>query len=157
MKKSRLKIAVTSVIVCMGVLAPIALASPGTEADPLVSKSYIDDVLKPEIQQMIDASVAEIDGGSNTNAQPERFVVVEASKGDEIICEAGTELILRMGSATVIATKKGGLADVTSGYDLADGLQMPANHLLIVPVADGRGIRADAKIIVMIKGGYSIR
>lgn len=158
MKKLRLKLTIIAVIVCFCALGIGAVAEPGTDADPLVSKSYVDNVLIPKVQQMIDSSVAEVGGTTNSNnAETERFVVVEVAKGKKVICEAGTELILRMGSATVIASKKGGLADTTSGYDLADGWQMPSNHLLIVPVGDGRGVKADTDAIVMIKGGYSIK
>ena len=60
-----------------------------------------------------------------------------------------------MGKATIIATEKGGIADTTAGFDLADGNDMPSNHLLIVPLADGRGIRASSDVIVMIKGGFT--
>ena len=62
-----------------------------------------------------------------------------------------------MGSATVIATQKGGLADTTGGYDLANGTAMPSNHLLIVPVNDGRGISANNDVLVMVKGAYNIQ
>ena len=84
------------------------------------------------------------------------FKVVEVAKGKKVICEAGTELILRMGKATVIATKKGGLANVTGGYDLADGDNVPSNSLLIVPLSDGRGVYAEIDAILMIKGNYTL-
>jgi len=154
MKKRILKVmaVVTAVVLC--VLCTTVIADPGTNADPLISKSYIDNILLPQIQQMIDSKVAGA-GGSGGNAAS--FAVVEARAGQEIICSAGAELILRMGSATVIATSKGGLADTTAGCDLGSGANMPANHLLVVPVSDGRGIRANANVIVLIKGGYTVR
>ncbi len=132
----------------------VVLAEPGTEDDPLISKSYIENQVIPRLEQYIESRIAEIRaGGSNVDS----FKVVEATKGQEIICLAGAELILRMGKATIIATEKGGLADTTAGYDLANGTEMPSNHLLIVPVGDGRGIKATENIIVMIKGGYTIK
>ena len=70
---------------------------------------------------------------------------------------AGCELILRQGSANIIATTKGGLADTTVGGDLADGTAMPSNHLLIVPLDDGRGIQATSTVLVMVKGEYTIQ
>ena len=152
-RKKRTFIIVAVVFAC--ILSTAVIAEPGTESDPLISKSYIDDVLMPEIEQMIEERISESDKNSGS-VSGDKFVVVEASEGDVIICEAGTELILRMGKANVIATEKGGLADTTSGYDIADGKNMPSNHLLIVPVADGRGIEATTDIIVLIKGGYTI-
>ena len=158
MKNLKMKLSILTVLLCVCLLCSAVLAEPGADDDPLISKSYVDSILIPKIQKMIDSKFSEVSvNGGSESADGAKFVVVEASEGDEIICTAGTELILRMGKATVIATQKGGLADTTSGYDLEDGKSMPSNHLLIVPVADGRGIKADTDIIVMIKGGYSVR
>ena len=153
-KKIRFKIAaVVCIVLC---LATVVLAEPGTEGDPLVSVSYIENQVIPRLEKYIESRILDIRGG-NSGVVASVFEVVEVNAGQEIICGAGTELILRMGKASVIATQKGGIADTTSGYDLASGAIMPANHLLVVPVGDGRGIRAQEKVIVMIKGTYSIR
>lgn len=152
--KKNLRFEIIMVLVCLCVMFSVVLADPGTEADPLISKAYVDDVLMPQIEQYVDSKVAGLNGGGNGGGA-DSFQVVDVKAGEKIICSAGTELILRMGKATIIATEKGGLADTTAGFDLADGTQMPANHLLIVPVADGRGLVANSDIIVMIKGGYS--
>ncbi|MBR0278273.1 MAG: hypothetical protein IJQ50_07430 [Clostridia bacterium] len=111
------------------------LADPGDSSDPVITLSYITDILKPGLS----------------------FKVVNLSKGQTLACFAGTEVILRMGKATIIATEKGGLADVTSGTDLKNGESMPSNHLLIVPLSDGRGIKAENDVIVMVKGDYTIK
>ena len=50
-----------------------------------------------------------------------------------------------------------GLADTTAGYDLSNNTAMPSNHLLIIPVADGRGVKATSDAIVMVKGGYTVQ
>ena len=113
-------------------------AQPGTDEDPLITKSYIDGVVYPHVK-------------STT-----RFNVVEVPANKSVICEAGTEIILRMGTCKVIGTAKGGVSDVTMGYDLADSTVVLGNHLLIVPIADGRGVRTTTNCIFMIKGGYTI-
>ncbi|MBQ9757150.1 MAG: hypothetical protein IJW15_01875 [Clostridia bacterium] len=155
MKKNKTRFKLALALVVLSLMFTVVLAEPGTEDDPLITKSYIDDVLMPKIEKYVESAIAGLKtGGSGTGAAAV-FEVVEASEGQEIICSAGTELILRMGKATIIATEKGGLADTTAGFDLADGTDMPSNHLLIVPVADGRGIRANSDIIVMIKGGFT--
>lgn len=136
--------------------ANIVMAEPGGEDDPIISLSYIENTVIPELKAYVDAKVASISGSSGSGTKAHVFEVVEISQGQKLIAEAGTELILRMGSATVIATEKGGLADTTAGYDLPNLSEMPANHLLIVPLADGRGLVAQTDIIVMVKGGYSI-
>ena len=134
-----------------------AFSEPGGTDDPVVTKSYIIDKVVPEIKAYVDQQLGIAASDGTVTARPSSFVVVNVSAGQSVIGEAGTELILRMGKGTIIATQKGGLADTTAGYDLANGTEMPSNHLLIVPVADGRGYRATTDGIVMVKGGYTVR
>lgn len=117
----------------------VSAAAPGDSDDPLISKSYVDSTIIPYVDK---AST---------------FTVINVSKGQSLIGEAGCEVILRMGSATVIATEKGGLCDTTLGGDWVSGSPVPSNHNLIVPLSDGRGIKADTDIILMVKGEYTIK
>lgn len=126
-------VAVAVVLTTVG--TGILMANPGDSNDPIVTLSYVEEVVKKELS----------------------FQVVNMSKGDVLIGEAGTELVLRMGSAKIIATEKGGLADLTLGTDLANGTQMPSNHHLVVPVDDGRGIKAENDVIVMVKGDFELK
>jgi hypothetical protein len=66
-------------------------------------------------------------------------------------------LILRSGDAYAIDNGVDGLSDVTSAKDLKGGVTITANHLLLVPRADGRGIRAGSDLWVMVKGSYTIQ
>ena len=106
--------------------------------DPIITKSYIDQVVIPYVDQAT------------------AFTVVSLAPGQMLIGENGTEFILRMGTATVIATEKGGLCDTTIGGDWPNGSSAPANHMLIVPVSDGRGVRAETEVLVMVKGRYTL-
>ncbi len=135
----------------------IVFSEPGGTDDPVVTKSYIVDKVIPEIKAYIDQQLGIIPSDGSVTASPVSFDVVSVSKGQSLIGEAGTELILRMGKGTIIATQKGGIADTTAGYDLANGTAMPSNHLLIIPVADGRGFMASENVLVMVKGGYTIK
>jgi len=128
---------ILSVFCVLGVLfvAGSYAAQPGTEADPLITKSYVESVIYPAT----------------------RFQVVNVPAGKNVIFSAGTEAILRMGTCSVIGTQKGGLSDVTMGYDLADGIIVQGNHLLVAPLDDGRGLRASTETILMIKGKYEIK
>lgn len=137
MKKSfKIQKFIVAVLVIAAMIATTGaitlLADPGDKGDPLITLSYIEDVLKGEMS----------------------FKAVDMTKGQTLTCEAGTELILRMGKATIISTEKGGLADTTTGEDLKNGMQMPGNHHLVVPVGDGRGIVAENNVIVLVKGDY---
>ncbi len=145
MKKTWITVVAVVLAFVLGAVITIA-ANPGTQEDPLISKSYIDAQLKPEIYAYIDQKAQS------------RFEVVTVKSGQTVLGGAGTEMILRMGQACVIASNRGGLADVTQGVDLANDVYAPANHLLIVPMEDGRGVRitSPTDAILMIKGSYKI-
>ncbi len=146
-------------LVIAGVFAVFA-AEPGTEGDPVVTLSYITEKVIPDMYAYIDSKISgnsSDDAPSGVASDANSFSVVEVPAGREVICDAGCEIILRSGAAKVIATAKGGLADTTAGYDLANGSQAPSNHLMIVPVDDGRGVYADTDCILMIKGNYSVK
>lgn len=132
------KLIITLLVVALafGTVGAVTMfATPGDSSDPIITLSYIENVLKGEMT----------------------FKVVNMKKGNVLTCEAGTELILRMGKANIFATAKGGVADLTAGTDLTDGTAVPANHYLVVPVADGRGIKATNDVIVLVKGDYNLK
>lgn len=104
---------------------------PGSEQDPLVSRSYVDGRL--------------------------RMVVVEVPAGKQLIGGAGTEIIVRAGSATAIDSEQGGLADVTAGKDVKRGEPALPNHHLVIPRDDGRGIHAVTSLFVMVRGAYTVQ
>ncbi len=132
-------------VACFVLLSAVVIAVPGAQDDPVVTLSYVENVFWNKIQQYIDERL------SITH-----FQVVNVPAGKTVLCKEGCELILRMGSATVIATAKGGLADVSVGEDIKNAESMPSNHQLIVPVGDGRGLKALTDVIVLVKGEYSI-
>ena len=110
-------------------------ALPGSEGDPLVTKAYVDSYVNSRL----------------------KMSVVELASGQTLIGYSGTEIILRGGQATVIDSELGGLCDVTQGVDLGGGSAVPANHLLLVPRDDGRGIKATSDAIVMVRGEFTIK
>lgn len=79
--------------------------------------------------------------------------------GTKIIAEAGTEIILRgtNGATTAIASNLGGLSNVTNGSDIRNGENIPANHLLLIPRSDGRGINVSNYAIFIIRGNYTVQ
>ncbi len=149
------------------------VAEPGSEQDPVITLSYIQQVTIPKIHEYVDEKINEykniIEQIKSSQDQMEsristvehknktQFIVVSVKSGQKLIGDAGAEMILRMGLATIISTEKGGLADVTGGIDLVYGDEMPANHLLVVPLGDGRGFEAATDVLVMVKGLYEIK
>ena len=145
---------VLALICCM---STVLVYGAATTDDPIISLSYLEKVFMPQIVQYIDQRFSAFSPNNNTSQTAESYQVLSVPQGKSVICDAGTELILRAGNAQIIATIKGGIANVTNGTDLKNGASMPQNHHLIVPVDDGRGILAQSDCIIMIKGRYSIK
>lgn len=131
---------------------------PGTAADPVVSKSYMDAQIAI-LQTQIDALQDQVEalGGSGGQGEAAKFVVVKVDAGKKLIGGASTEIILRSGTATAIAGASGGVADITGGTDLSTGTSVAKNHLLLIPVDDGRGIKCTGTCYVMVKGDYTLK
>ncbi len=139
---------VITLILSAGIYAVLAAgtntATPGSAADPLVTKSYLEQFIMEELQKR----AADLEG----------FELVVIQEGDFLETFSGTELILRAGRAMIVASQRGGISDVTAGRDLAGGVAVPSNHLLITPRSDGRGVLGGnhAQNIFMVRGEYRI-
>lgn len=137
--KKKVFIAVLTLAMLIGTFS-IAI---GTD-DPLITESYLKNVFLKEVKEYIAES-------------PSTFNVVSVKKNQNFIGNSGCEFILRQGKATVVAAELGGLSDVTAGYDITSGVDVPPNHLLIVPRDDGRGFKATSDVVIMVKGSYTIK
>lgn len=124
------------------IAAAAAADTPGSEGDPVVTKSYVD------------SQIAELrSSGTVSNT----YIVVEVKAGQKVLGKSGTEIILRSGEATAIDNGANGISDITAGQDLMTGQIVGQNHLLLVPKDDGRGIQAITDLFVMVRGPYSIQ
>jgi len=144
-------------------LVQAVAAEPGSESDPIVSKSYVDakvDELTNRIVQLVEEinrleeTIMKMPAGSG------KFEVIELKKGQKLIAGASAEIIVRSGKATAIEGKNGdSLADITSDQSLEykTGDVIPNNHLILVSRDDGRGIKAESdKVFLLFKGEYTI-
>ncbi len=129
-------------VVALSVIGATAAGSPGSEDDPVVTKSYVDN------------KIAGISQGGGTSAT---YTAISIEAGQTLLGKEGTEIILRSGEATALDNGTNGISDVTAGVDLWSGNAVTANHLLLVPREDGRGIKAKTIIWVMVRGGYTIQ
>jgi len=147
-------IAISCVVsIALVTIIAVALAAPGTNDDPVVSLSYVEQRLT-QVQDDLNSKINDLQNAPAVAASS--FTVIEVQQGQKLIAAEGTEMILRQGSATIFATKKGGIANTTTGVDLQDGVAAPANSLLICPLADGRGLKANTYLLVMVKGKYTL-
>lgn len=137
---------------------------PGSESDPLVSKTYVDNK-NNEVKvnsdsntkrlAEIEKNIEEIKNSGGGQGTGEKFKVLELKKGQTIIAEDGTEIIIRTGTVNAIGGIAGGISDITEGKNLETGEKIKLDHLLIIPRSDGRGFQVKSdRAFVMIKGRY---
>lgn len=137
------------IIIVAGLSFGVAVHSdalPGTDADPLITLSYLEMRL-----ENLDQNTAE--GTSNGDSI---YEVLKVNPEDIILLGNSAEIILRAGKAKAFVSDKGGLADVTTGKDIGMDEDIPKNHLLICPLDDGRGITIQSEAWIMVKGDYTI-
>ena len=158
-----------ALVLSVAALAVNAAASAGSEDDPLVTLSYINDVFLPyvtdlfrkdleeketNLREALEERVSALEsaglGGGGT-----RSVVETLEKGQTLICQRGAELMLRIGRATVKAGSTPGLVDTATTGNLNDGEELAVNHLYMVTIND-HGIRAEETVKILVRGEYTI-
>ena len=140
----------------------------GGENDPIVTQSYIEmrieqvktycDEKVNNINTQIQSLQTQIEGAKGEQII-NTFEPVTVRPGQKLIGGEGTEIILRVGTATAITNIECGIVDATGGVDILNGKNIPQQHLLIVPRDDGRGISVVGKgdAMLMVKGAYIIQ
>lgn len=144
----------------------------GSRSDPLVTKSYIDNVLTPAIMEEVDRLAAEKaqallrDMDSKLASQSDGSAVLGEStvwekvtlkKNQTLTCQYGTEIILRLGGAETYGPDSPRLIDETDGTPVSDaGKALTKNHLYFVSIVNN-GIKATSdNTVVFIKGSYTL-
>tara|TARA_Y100001933_G_C18813525_1_gene486081 strand:- start:289 stop:774 length:486 start_codon:yes stop_codon:yes gene_type:complete len=133
----------------------MSVAAPGTESDPLVTLSYVDKRFE-ELDTYLESKLADSGQTSSATASTGLFEIVEVKAGSMVYLGDSSEFILRSGEGVAIASANGGLANLTEGYDIAQGKKVPKNHQILNPQNDGRGVAITKDAWVMIKGPYSV-
>jgi hypothetical protein len=154
-----LLILVLTVSVCLNIVLAVSDTSPepGSDQDPLVSKSYVDmnvagknaEIL--QLQEDVKALKA-VKPVESTQG----FTAISLEAGQVLYTGSGSEVILRSGKASALSGKDGGLADTTSAKDLANKMTVAANHMIISARDDGRGLKASTLCWLLIRGAYTI-
>ena len=164
------------------VLVAVAAGQQGSQADPLITLSYLQQQITPEILSQVDekitaredelekklSAVAEqyakqvedmLSGESASEPSSDGtsvYQVVNLSAGQVLTGEAACEFLLRSGTALCVSDSSPGLIDMSDGSTLANGGALKANHLYLGTI-EGRGIKASTAVTVMVRGGYTIR
>ena len=157
-KKRVLTVLAAVLILAVGIgVGAYAASNYGTQADPLVAKSYLDNTVTPklqsEFQKKLDEQVNIMEQQISSSATGLNFSVVSLTNGQILKGSAGCEIVLRSGTA--VSTGTTGLSDVTDGKLVSIGSVLTANHLCLVST-DGDGIKANSSVTILVRGGYTV-
>jgi hypothetical protein len=149
-RKSKIALIACTILSCMVLVVSSAAGAgqPGSDADPLVTKSYVDQKIAQlsaqigtgsgsgsgtvnnstvaqlqtdvgDLTKFIIDALTEIETLKARVASLESgYTVVESKTGQKIILSGGSEAILRSGSAVAIVGTSGGLVDASIGGDI---------------------------------------
>ena len=172
MMKNKLRLFACVLLAAMALTAFAALSGgAGSQGDPLVTLSYLNETFTKEILDKVDKAARERDAavleeadrlivqaerelrGSVSEASP-AYAAVTLSPGQTLSGSAGCELILRSGEAICTAGGYPGLVDTTTGGALGGGEALAENHLYLM--TDKRGVSASSEAVLLVCGGYSV-
>jgi hypothetical protein len=139
------------------------LATQGDKDDPLVTLSYLQKVVTPELEKKVDEAVKanseelakqlDIAITSYETRVDEKlaqagavFQSKELKSGERFTTDAGREVLLVSGSAAAVGT----LADTTAGGTVSDGERLAVGHLYVTASADA-GIKATEDVAMMVR------
>ena len=156
------------VLLGLAICLPAAAAGAGTEDDPLVTLSYLNETFLAAVQKRIDEAVAGrnasltayIDGklgnGGGSAGTVSSFAVVTIPAGKTLTGDIGCEVMLRVGSAVCVSPSSPGLIDETSAGTLNNSGALAQNHLYMMTI-ENRGVKAtDATTKLLVRGTYTI-
>lgn len=161
MKKSVIIAAVAALAITAGSVT--VLATQGDKEDPLVTLSYLQKVVTPELEKKVDEAVKanseelvkqlDIAITSYETRVDERLAAAgavfqskELKSGDSFTTDVGREVLLVSGSATAVGT----LVDTTAGGTVSDGGWLTVGHLYVTAGADA-GMKATAAVSLMVR------
>ncbi|MBR3560833.1 MAG: hypothetical protein IKN81_04800 [Oscillospiraceae bacterium] len=164
------------------VVGVMAAGTAGTQSDPLVTLSYLNDTFLSQLLGKVDERLAARDkeltdklnaqvqvdtkalaeqyGGSvqtgDNASSMDTFVVVTLAKDETLRGEIGCEVMLRVGTATCVSPSSPGLIDETDASTLESGKALVKNHLYMMTI-DDRGVKATAaNTKLLVRGGYTV-
>ena len=174
-----------AIVFCMVIIITFVIAelsnaantpAPGSNDDPLVTKSYVDgqiSSLKSSINKAnsqissLEMQIASLTQ-ENTNLKTQiatlaakktnmqsKYQAVKAGK--TILLQEGGIVVLYTGTATSVGVAGSNLSDLTTGNVIKVNQSIAKRHLILSAVTDPRGIKAKTDIFVLISGNYKIK
>ena len=156
-------------VLAVAVFAAGEAAVPGSEGDPLVTLSYINEVftgyvkelfhreLTEKAETMTDslegriAALEEAAAAAESREAGRTFEAVTLAEGKKLSCQPGAEVMLRSGSAKAGSAV---LVDTGSAAALESGADLEVNHLYLV--TEEGTISAAGTAELLLRGDYQI-
>jgi hypothetical protein len=152
-------------VLALGATAVVLATNAGTQEDPLVTVSYLNDKFKADIIRELEAKITEqgtelsrkIDEKLGTTSQAQSapadaYFLVALTRGQTLTCEAGTEVLPREGVLTIATAP---VTDATTGAELAVGGTAAANHMYLASARCGFTVTSDTAT-VLVRGKYTL-
>ena len=153
-----------------------AVASGGSKKDPLVTLSYLEDTVIPDVLSELSSETKSLNKQlkkdledqvkayekemktlvSGTSAGNETYVLVTLTSGQTLALDVGCELMLRVGTATVSAATSPALIDVTTGTTNNGGAALEKNHLYMASIADRTIVPTSETVKLLVRGGHTV-
>ncbi|NLT58843.1 MAG: hypothetical protein GXX99_07770 [Clostridiales bacterium] len=172
-KRMAVQLAIAALLLVASVLT---IAASGTAEDPLISLSYLNGVLVPQLEEKVDTRVkaamanelgqavqeavdARFDSGElPAQSGGSQYVAVQLAEGQSILSASGSlEVLLRRGIFHCVDPEGQGITNVTLGSEVSNGSDLTLQNLYLIPREDGRGILCDsAEGWVMVRGSYTL-
>ena len=175
MKKSKRWTIFVSALALTALCGGAALAASGDQNDPLVTLSYLNQTVVPDIVKQVEtkASARQTElaknlsdqitqyrqdaangGGSGTAGAS--YTLVTLTSGQTMALDVGCEVMLRVGTAKVNAATSPALIDVSTGGSINSGTGLTKNHLYMATIADRTITPTAATVKLLVRGGYSV-
>ena len=138
--------------------AEVPSVQAGTAHDPLISLSYLEQVVIPEIERNILQRLG-VDFENYSGGGQDIFIPVHLMQGQTLLSREGAvEFILRTGEAVARSMHHNqGMADLTAGEEVYNNDPVSVNHAMLIPRADGRGaVVTSGAAWFMVRGDYEI-
>ena len=169
MKKNRWFLRMVGLLLVSAMtMATVSVATEaGTNQDPLVTLSYLNELFMGELLEAVDEKidqrnsqiVQELGGqisGDDGTMSTDAFSVVTLTRDQVLTGDIGCEVMLRIGTASCVTPSNPGLIDETTAETLGNGKALTVNHLYMMTI-EGRGVKATADTTkLMVRGTYTI-
>lgn len=159
----KVKTAVSVVLLLMTFTTVLVSAAEyGSAEDPLVTLSYLNKVVVPDLVAKVTEQLKGTTVASPTATAPaasNQYIPLMLTKGQTIYGkDAGIEVLLRSGSLTVVDPIGDKIVNMTNGTEASAGEALLLQNLYMIPRADQRGITAlSDEAWILVRGTYSIK